>query len=134
LLYFTTHVLTEISFLLFSYYFFVVEHKLYLPHYLNILFVILDFVQAALPSRGKSEKIHFMAAYISWISYLAAGVIALIKLDIEQPYSIFATLLLAPIVGMFLYMHVNRSKLYPYQLTIVPLFVVYMLLVVAGAR
>src|SRR5579872_5470739 len=56
LLYFVTHVLTEISFLLFSYQFFVVEHTLYLPYYLNIIFAVLDFVQASLPSRGTTER------------------------------------------------------------------------------
>lgn len=134
LLYFTTHVVTEILFLAFSYQFFIVEHSLYLPHYLNIAFAALDFVQAALPSRGKTEKIHFAAAYLSWLCYLLAGIIALFALPVAQPFSTFAWLLLLPIVGMFLYMHINRSKLYPYQLSIVPLFVVYMLCVVLGTR
>lgn len=28
-----------------------------------------------------------------------------------------------PVVSMFLYMHINRSKLYPYQLMMIPLYV-----------
>jgi len=133
LLYFLTHVFTEITYLFFSYLFFVVEHGLYLAHYLNIAFAALDFIQASLPSRGKTEKIHFAAAYISWVCYLLAGIVALVKLQVLSPYNILAFLLLLPILGMFTYMHINRSKLYPYQLAMVPLFVMYMLLVVIGA-
>jgi hypothetical protein len=133
LLYFVAHFVCDILFLLFSYQFFLVEHSLYIPHYLNIAFVVLDFVQALLPSRGRTEKIHFAAAYFSWLSYLAAGLIAIAKLQVAEPYRTLAILLLIPILGMFIYMHLNRSKLYPYQLSIVLLFVIYMLLVIIGA-
>lgn len=132
-LYFITHFIVEILFLFFSYQFFIVEHSLYLPFYLNVCFAILDFIQAIFPSRGRTEKIHWLAAYLSWLSYLTSGVIALFLLDVMQPYAVLATLLLIPILGMFAYMHINRSKLYPYQLSIVPLFIVYMLLIVIGA-
>lgn len=133
LIYFVAHVLCEIFFLLFSYQFFVREHQYWLPFYLNIAFAVLDFVQAALPSRGKAEKIHFGAAYISWCCYLLAGLLAIFKLPIAQPYLMLAILFIVPVLGMFIYMHVNRSKLYPYQLAMVPLFVVYMLFITLGA-
>ena len=133
LLYFATHIFTEVFFVLFSYQFYVIEHHLYLPHYLNICFAVFDFVQATLPSKGRTEKIHFSAAYLSWVSYLMAGLVALIKIPLTEPYFVFAVLLLAPILGMFGYMHVKRSNLYPYQVAIVPLFVLYMLVVTIGA-
>lgn len=133
LLYLVTHVVCEISFLLFSYQFFVVEHGLYLPHYLNVGFAGFDFVQAVLPSRGRTEKVHFAAAYFSWLCYLSAGLVAIAKLQVTEPFRTIAILLLIPILGMFVYMHINRSKLYPYQLSIVPLFVVYMLFVTIGS-
>ena len=134
LLYFAAHVNCEIFYTLFSYQFFIVSHNLPFLFYLNLVFAVLDFVQAALPSRGKTEKLHLAAAYISWCCYLLAGVLALFFLNIEATYRIAAISLLVPILGMFFYMHANRSKLYPYQLTIVPLFVVYMLLVSIGAH
>lgn len=134
ILYFATHVFTEITYIMFSYQFFVVEQRLHVIHYLNIIFVVLDFMQAALPSRGKTEKIHYTVAYISWVTYLLAGILAFVRLDISSPFNILAALVLAPALGMFLYMHINRSKLYPYQLAIVPLFALYMLLAVIGAR
>jgi hypothetical protein len=133
LTYFIAHVLCEIFFLLFSYQFFIREHHYWVPFYLNAIFAILDFVQAALPSRGKTEKIHFTAAYISWCCYLLAGLLAIFTLHIAQPYLTLAILLIIPVLGMFTYMHINRSKLYPYQLAMVPLFVAYMVVIAFGA-
>lgn len=130
--YFVTHVIVEILFVLFSYQFYLVEHNLRLPFILNINFVIFDFIQAWLPSRGKTRAIHFVSAYVSWCSFLLGGVIALVKLPVSQPYQALASLLLIPILGMFFYLHIDRSKGYRQQLLIVPLFAVYMLLIVIG--
>ena len=133
LIYFVAHVLCEVFFLLFSYQFFIREQHYVLPFYLAVAFAVLDFVQAALPSRGKTEKVHFAAAYISWCCYLLLGLLALRKLPVVQPYLALAITLIIPVLGMFLYMHIDRSKLYPYQLAIVPLFVIYLLLITIGA-
>jgi hypothetical protein len=133
LAYFVAHVLCEILFLLFSYQFFIREHHFWAPFYLNVVFAVLDLVQAALPSRGKTEKIHFASAYISWCCYLLAGLLAIWKLPIAQPYLTLAIVFIIPVLAMFLYMHINRSKLYPYQLAMVPMFVVYMLFITIGA-
>jgi hypothetical protein len=133
-LYFVSHLACEVLFLAFSYQFFVREHHLLVPHYLNIVFAVLDFVQAVVPSQGRTEAAHIAAAYISWVSYLSAGIVAFIQLDVTEPYRALAIALLLPILGMFAYMHINHSKLYPYQLLIVPLFVLYMLCVAVGAR
>lgn len=132
LIYFFAHVLCELFFMLFAYQFFVREHHYLPPFYLATTFAVLDFVQAILPSRGKTEKVHFAAAYISWCCYLLLGLLALFKLHVAQPYSVMAVLLIVPVLSMFLYMHINRSKLYPYQLAMVPLFVIYLMLVVLG--
>jgi hypothetical protein len=134
ILYLTAHVICEIFYIAYSYEFLFVEHNSHFPFYLNLVFALLDFVQAAVPSRGRTEKVHFAAAYISWCCYLLAGLIALFTLHVVEPYKTLALLLLAPTLGMFMYMHINRSKLYPYQLAMVPLFVLVMLFVTIGAR
>ena len=133
LLYFLSHVFCEVLFLLFSYQFFVVEQQTYLPFYLNIAFAVLDFAQAAIPSRGKTETVHIAAAYISWCCYLASGITALILLGISQPYFVLSLLFLVPTIAMFIYMNINRSKLYPYQLLMVPLYVISLLFITLGA-
>ena len=132
-LYIATHVISEVFFVIFSYVFFILEHNLVYIFYINLSFAIIDFFQATLPSRGKTEIVHLVTAYVSWCCYLTGGILALIAIDIAEPYKLIATLLLIPILGMFIYMHINRSKLYPYQLLIVPLFVLYMLLIVIGS-
>ncbi|MGF7228753.1 MAG: hypothetical protein ACQR33_02090 [Candidatus Saccharibacteria bacterium] len=133
LIYFFSHVICEILFLLFSYQFFIREHNYWLPFYLNVAFAVLDFAQAVLPSRGKTEKIHFASAYISWCCYLLAGLLALFAFHVSQPYLTLSILVIIPVLAMFMYMHINRTKLYPYQLAMVPLFVVYMLFVAIGS-
>ncbi len=132
-IYVAAHVICAVFFMLFSYQFFVEEQGLPLPHYLNVGFVVLDLMQAALPSRGKTEKLHFISAYVAWLCYLLSGIIALTLLQVSEPFRTFAIALLVPIIGMFVYMHINRTKLYPYQLLIVPLYVLYLLMLVLGA-
>lgn len=132
-LYIATHVLTVIFYLLYSYQFFIVKHDLLLPHVLNCIFAALDLVQAIVPSRGKTEKLHIAAAYTSWVCYVVSGIVALMSLAIAAPYKMLAIITMIPVVAMFLYMHVNRSKLYPYQLMMVPLYVLVLLFITLGA-
>lgn len=134
LLYFVTHVICEIFVLLYAYQFFIVQQSFQAPFYLLLVFAVLDFVQATLPSRDKTEKIHLVAAYVSWVSYLLAGLVALIGMSIAQPYVFIAWALLAVVIGMFVYMHINRTKLYPYQLLMVPLYVVCLLMITIGVN
>lgn len=133
LLYVATHVLTVIFYLLYSYQFFIVKHGMLLPHILNCIFAVLDLTQAVIPSRGRTEKAHIAAAYTSWLCYVASGIIALASLVVAEPYKTLAILTMIPVVGMFLYMHVKRSKLYPYQLMMVPLYVLVLLFITLGA-
>ena len=136
LIYFVTHLVTDIFFLLYSYQFFIVDHNLALPFIINIVFVVLDLVQGILPSRGKTKKIHITSAYISWICFLLSGIIVLFTLSIVEPYRLFAIVLLILLVCMFLYMHkmnTSQGKVYPYQLIAVPLYVIYMLMITIGA-
>lgn len=128
-----THVVCELFVTLYAYQFFAVEQDLTSAFYLLVVFAALDFVQAALPSGGKTEKIHFAGAYISWACYLLAGTVALTHLQIAEPYRMIAAIFFVPILGMFIYMHINRSKLYPYQLLMVPLYTVAMLFITIGA-
>lgn len=133
-IYFVSHVVAEALILIFSYRFYVVEHHLLLPHYLNICFAIFDFVQAAVPSEGRTEKIHYVTAYVSWVSYITSGIIGFALLDLVQPFKLLALIFLIPAVSMFVYIHFKRSKLYPYQLAIVPSYVLFLFFVVLGAR
>ena len=132
-LYLAAHIICEVFVILYAYQFFFIDLHLMTPFYLLVVFAILDFVQALVPSRGKTERLHFAAAYVSWFSYILAGLIALIQVPMSAPYAKLAGLLFLPILGMFIYMHINRSKLYPYQLLMVPLYTIMMLVITIGA-
>lgn len=134
LIYFIAHVLCDVLILLYAYSFLYVQHSLSLPFYLFVVFAVLDFIQAIVPSTGKTEKVHLVAAYVSWVCYLAAGLIALLSLQIAEPYGMIATAMIAPVIALFVYMHIDRTKLYPYQLIMVPLYVVSMLFITIGAQ
>ena len=133
-IYFASHVVCEAFILMFSYNFYVVEHNVLIPHYLNICFIVFDFVQAALPSTGNTEKIHLRAAYVSWASYITSGTIAFFLLDIVQPFKLASLIFLIPSLCMLVYLNFDKHKKYIYQLAIVPLFVIYLLLVVLGSQ
>lgn len=133
-MYFIVHILCEVFALLYAYTFLALGHNLTFATYFFVLFAVFDFIQAVLPSKGKTESIHFAAAYISWFAYQIAGVIMLFGLGLSRGYQVMAATALAPVIAMFFYMHINRSKLYPYQLLMVPLFVLSVVLMTLGAR
>lgn len=133
-LYITSHLAIDVLIVIYSYRFFASENNLLVPHYLIAVFAVFDAAQALLPSKGKTEKLHFGTAYISWASYLLCGILALFMLPLSTVTIAVATAILVPILAMFFYMHINRSKLYPYQLLIVPLFVLYMSVLTLGVR
>lgn len=134
LIYFISHVVCEVLFMLFSYQFYRLEHNLPVLFYLNVVFAILDFIQAFVPSRGKTEFLHTISAYISWCCYLLSGTLAIFQLDVSQPFAAFSLLFLIPTLVMFAYAHIRRNRLWFYQLLIVPSFVLYLMFVVLGTE
>ena len=132
LIYVISHFTCDVLVLLFAYGFFIIEHNIPVLFGLFFVFAILDTAQALIPSRGKTEKIHFAAAYISWSCYLLAGIIALFLLTIATPYLWAAVICFVPVISMFVYMHINRARLYPYQLVMVPLYVLAMTFIAIG--
>lgn len=132
-LYMTAHITCNVLFAIYSYRFFILEQDLIVPFLLNMNFVLFNTLQAILPSAGKTEKMHYITAYVSWVSYLLSGALALFLLPLSISYFLLGLALLIPTLGLFIYIHFNRTKLYPYQLAIVPLFVVYMVVITIGA-
>lgn len=125
-LYIASHLVCDVFFLLYSYYFFVSEQNLSYLLSFAVVFAVLDAFQAIVPSGGRTEKLHFVIAYISWVSFIALGVAAFFLLSLSTATQVIAGTILLPILGLFIYMHINRTKLYPYQLALVPLYVLYM--------
>jgi len=132
-LYVSAHILTDVLFLLYAYIFFYDTHGQTLLFILTLVFVALDAVQSLLPSKGKTEPMHFAAAYVSWFMFQLVGVLSLAWLDITEPYRTIAICLLVPVIAMFVYMHVKRKKLWPLQLAMVPLYFMFLLFITIGS-
>lgn len=133
LIYLSAHIVTDILFLFYAYEFFYIAQDQGWLFGLTIVFIALDALQAVLPSRGRTESLHFVSAYTSWFLYQLVGVLSLLLLDIAQPYMMTASIVLLIVLTMFGYMHVRREKLWPLQLLMVPLYFVFLILVVIGS-
>lgn len=133
LIYLGAHIITDVFFLIFSYQFFYQIHGHGLLFGLTVVFIGLDAAQAILPSKGRTEDVHFAVAYTSWFLYQLTGVLALLWLDISEPYAILASIVLLLVLAMFAYMHLKRDKLWPLQLLMVPLYFIFLILLVIGS-
>ncbi len=131
--YAAAHLITDIFFVLYAYEFYHQMQNQNLLFELVIAFITLDILQAVLPSKGKTKSIHFASAYLSWFIYQLVGVLSLFLLHISQPYFAISIAVLSPVLLMFIYMHFKRDKLWPYQLLMVPLYVLFLLFVTIGS-
>lgn len=132
-LYLGSHIVADILFVLYAYTFFYESQSQTILFLLTLTFIALDFVQALLPSRDKSEPIHFISAYMSWAIYQLVGVLSLFILTIAQPYLYLSVAFLVPVLVMFTYMHFKRDKLWPFQLLMVPMYILSLLFITLGS-
>ncbi len=132
-LYLGSHIVADVLFVVYAYKFFYESQSQNILFLLALTFIALDFVQALLPSRGKSESIHFISAYASWFIYQLVGVLCLFMLAIARPYLYISIAFLVPVLMMFIYMHFKRDKLWPLQLLMVPLYILALLFITLGS-
>ena len=132
-LYLGSHIVADILFVIYAYTFFYESQSQSILFLLTLIFIALDCIQAVLPSRGKSEAVHFISAYVSWFIYQLVGILSLFILTIAQPYLYLAIAFLIPVLLMFIYMHFKRNKLWPYQLLMVPFYILSLFFITLGA-
>ncbi len=89
---------------------------------LSIWVVGFEYLQALLPAKGKTNKLHTIAALIMWGSFIIAGLmcIAYLPVGIFQKY--LASGLYACLLSVLIYASSHRQKIYKYQLIMVLLF------------
>ncbi len=89
---------------------------------LSIWVVGFEYLQALLPAKGKTNKLHTIAALIMWGSFITAGLlcIAFLPAGIYQKY--LASVLYACLFSVLIYASSHRQKIYKYQMTMVILF------------
>ncbi len=132
-LYVFGHVVGGLFFVLFSREFFLKTHDAYGLFYLALITYFFEAVQSVLPSKGKWEMPHSIAALVMWICFLALGLISIVVLDVEPLSRLVATILYVPISILLVRAFMNRSRLYFYQMSMVLLFFAAMCSLVLGS-
>lgn len=91
---------------------------------LSIWVVGFEYLQALLPAKGKTNKLHTIAALIMWGSFISAGLlcIALLPVVIFQKY--LASALYACLLSVLIYASSHRQQIYKCQMIMVLLFYV----------
>ncbi|HMT19336.1 MAG TPA: hypothetical protein PKD20_04015 [Candidatus Saccharibacteria bacterium] len=134
ILYVAGHMLAGGLFLLFAKRFFLERYNEPALFGLVCSTYFFEIVQAILPSRGRYERPHTVAAYIMWFSFVSAGLLSLAILPVEFWARAVATLVYIPLLAMLYKAHTDRNKFYYYQMTMVILFYVSMFFVVVGSK
>ncbi len=122
LLYLAAHLLGGIFFLLFAHELFLDGfHQMWL-YYLSWITVVFESVQAFIPSRGRTEKVHILTAYCMWLFYLLVGTLAviLIPLSVNRRMILLPFLLTPMALGIYAYF--NRKKMYWLQMLIIGIY------------
>ena len=132
-LYIAGHTLGGLFYVLFAKEFFVNTHNIQGLFYLSLVTYFFEILQALLPSKGKYEMPHSIAALIMWLTFVAAGLISIFTLDITTIARILAIIFYIPLLVMLVRAIFNRNKLYFYQMSMVLLFFAAMFSMVMGS-
>jgi hypothetical protein len=134
LLYITGHIIGGFIFLVFAYSLFVEMYDVVWFFYWSCFTYIFEVLQALLPARGKTDKLHTITAYIMWLSFVSMGIVAIFYLPLTIVVRTISVGVLFIILAQLIYVHFNRNKLYIYQIYMVVLFYSIMLLIYYGKR
>lgn len=131
--YIAAHTLGGLFFVLFAKGFFIDTHNAAGLFYLSMATYLFEIIQALLPSRGKWEKPHTIAALMMWLCFVTAGLLSILLLDINALCRVIAAAFYVPLIVMLVRSYFDRSKLYFYQMNMVLLFYGAMFALVIGS-
>jgi hypothetical protein len=133
-IYLLGHLTAGSLFAIFSYDFFVNTHDLRWLFWIVCAGVAFEYVQAALPARGKTDGLHSITAYAMFISYAFVAFFSMLVL----PLSSAAWLLAAPFILFIAFSGVlavrNRSTMYPYQMVAIGSFSIVIIIIALGSH
>ncbi len=98
--------------------------------YLSIFTVIFEYLQAILPAKGKTNRLHIIAALIMWASFISLGLLTIIFAPAALIQKLIAMTFYAAILFELRNSYKNLNRLYKYQMTMVVLFYLAMIVVV----
>ena len=134
ILYVVGHLLAGGLFLLFAKRFFLERYNEPVLFGLVCSTYFFEIVQAVLPSRGRYERPHTIAAYIMWFSFVSAGLLSIFILPVATWGRYLAVLFYLPLVNMLFKAHIDKKKFYSYQMWMVVLFYLSMTSVVISSN
>lgn len=124
------HVICGGSFLVFAYRYYMNVIQISGLFYLSILIVIFEMLQAIIPAKGKTNRLHIIAALIMWPLFLTLGILTIIFAPAALIQKIIAMAFYTAILFELRSSHKNLNRLYKYQMTMVVLFYLAMIVVV----
>lgn len=115
LLYFICHFLGAIGWFVGSYIIFYHTDTRYI-FYISAGSAVFEVLQAAFRSKqGRIRSLHTIFAYLMWVSCMVTILLGIIALPLATWQRIVTGICLVPIIGMFVYMHINRKQIYHLQ-------------------
>jgi hypothetical protein len=131
LLYIVGHLLGGAFFLLFAHNYFYGHHDNHWLFFTACIAVAFEYTQAFLPAKGKTNLPHFTAAYIMWLLSMGLGTVCVFVLDVNHTRKLVAGAVAAINIGILVYSHIDRDKLYRYQMIMVTLLYISLFTLVA---
>lgn len=122
LLYILGHFLGGAFFLVFAREFYLKSAHLPALFGLTLFTVAFEYIQAVLPARGKSTKIHTQTALVMWGSFITLGLLSIIFVPATLLQKLISTLLYTGLVTMLYLGFRDRKRIYRYQMIMVSLF------------
>lgn len=98
---------------------------------LTIFTLVFEYTQAVLPARGKTNTPHTITALIMWGSFITLGLLSIVVLPVPDYRKLLASLLYLGLIGTLIYAFSDKSRIYRHQMTMVILFYLSMIVLVA---
>jgi hypothetical protein len=127
--YVLAHIVGGGLFLLFARELFTVRYDLDGLFYLAIFNYFFEVLQAVLPSKGKTEMSHTIAALIMWFAFLAIAIWSTIAFPVGTTSKLLNAGILTLLVVYLVKAYFDRPHLYRYQMIMIALFFLCMLLI-----
>lgn len=131
--YVLAHVIGGGIFLLFARELFMVRNDFDGLFYLAIFNYFFEVLQAVLPSKGRTEIPHTVAALIMWFAFLTIAIVATIVLPISLVFKLASAGTIIFLCLLLVRAFHDRQRLYYYQMTMIGLFFVSMILLTVGS-
>lgn len=131
LLYVIGHILGGGFFLIFAYLYYMNILNIQWLFWLSVVTVMLEYVQALLPARGKTNHLHTVIALSMWASFLCLGLLTIIFVPTSVIQCIAASILYLFILISLIKAYRDRQRIYRYQMIMVILCQMSVFIVVA---